>query len=283
MFAFNKKAKLYHAAFLIFSIALLSLVSTLCLAQLSEEEFGMADRPTVDTFAWGKVEWSGDEKPLAQARAEADTALSKADSPAQLHKIYEAYKETAQQQPSDLVAQFSWADATFQLATRNALLVQPDRKGPRGNQALREVLAPAAESFEKVAPSPTYEYTRLRFLLEALYTPLPQLVPIGQRLLKHAPKDYEVMFSLLVISPVNTDEERNQALLYAQELVKANPKTAKYYTAKGWIHFLIYQRTSKEADKIQAVESYQKFLELASPTDPFRKDAKEWMEMIQQS
>ncbi len=234
-------------------------------------------RSPFEHWNWTKEEWTADSRPFTLIRRSIDNALTKEAKPAALAL---RYKAEAQKKPRDPQAQFRWAYAAY----REFMAVYAVRY-PTGEDSLRLYRAGVALDVFP-APSPrSYEYTRLRFLVQVVQFPARELTQVGRRLIRHNPQDDEVMYRFLSVLAqiVSTDDERAEYLAIAQKLVQRDPKIAKYHAGLGGAYKTMWQQTKSKADAAKAIAGYRKYLELAPPNALFRKRAQWWIDYIQKN
>ncbi|RYZ92627.1 MAG: hypothetical protein EOP06_03705 [Proteobacteria bacterium] len=122
-------------------------------------------------------------------------------------------------------------------------------------------------------PSPrVYNWTRLRFLVDARNFPDTLLRPVGERLVQRDPKDYEVKYRLIdTFNPGESKAEKKQALIYAHDLIRLNPKRASGYSALGGVYYRDWLLNKNRTDAGNAIAAYQRYLKIAPPNEPFRR------------
>ncbi len=239
-------------------------------------------------YSWTHQKWVGNDQPYREIRSNIDTLLSQNNKPSEIAERYELYKTAAIKAPTDDRAQFAWGYAAFKIAGKNPSLIDPkiaklSTRSLKEGGGTRLAVAPVTRTLATIPTPYTYEFARLRFLLEVITLPSPELTAIGKRLVRHNFKDHEVMYSYIKIAEVKTKEDRELALSITRSLLEAGPGVPKYHTAQGAVYGDIYSITRDRLYKEKAIASYRKFLELAPADDPFREQAKRLIRMIQKA
>jgi len=199
---------------------------------------------------WMADQWTGSDKPFMTIRAEIDK-ISKQNQFSR--STLEGYRKQARSNPKDPVAQFRWGYAYYKAWNDGVSFGTPDEN--------LDTLLDVAWGLQQ-APSPhSYEYTRLLFIISALRTPA-FLSPVGKRLLRHTPKDYDVEFyfyqSLLSSA---APAERKEALLGTQKLTKEYPSKGGPYVALAEVYWVQWERGDIQSGPL-AVAAYQKYLSM---------------------
>ena len=203
--------------------------------------------PPID---WMTVSWEGSDKPFAASRAEIDniSKQNKFSLP-----ILEAYQKEAEKNPKDPLEQFRWGYADYK-ARNDGVLFKTIKED-------QDTLLDIAWSLQQ-APSPhSYEYTRLQFLISAQYT-VAFLSPVGKRLLKHTPEDYDVecyFYPSLLSSPVQGD--RDKALSGALRLIKQYPERGGPYSTLAEVYSANWLKGDTKSGPL-AIEASKKYLSM---------------------
>ena len=222
-------------------------------------------RPTID-MEWTKEKWA-DDKSYRQVRLAIDKAVASGQDPVALAQKY-------QKQGRDWtnpLAQYRWAYAAYAASRRVNFVKQGDQL-QKIYEALREA--------QRVASPRSYEYARLRFLtMERLY-PFNNLAPVGRRLIQRAPKDDEVRFVLaFLLDPVN---EKQEALLHTNYLIRKNPSNPKFYGLLGRIYTHgIMTAPNKNVEANKAIAAYRRAVQLTPLTSPTRATLLQKIKYIQ--
>ncbi len=224
---------------------------------------------TLDGWGWAAQPWTGDDRPCQKIRADIKKALNANHDPDALIAEYKAKADAA---PKDPQAAFGWAFAAWRVATWSK---EYQRKYSDFSD-LPDALASAP--FPK-----TYNYARLRFLIQAQVRPMPQLEELGKRLVNRDPKDIDVKYQLIkVLRQVPSPPENQEALKLAQELVQSDPKSALYYQVLGNIYEGAYLDFGfKKSDAQKAIAAFQKSQELLPPDDKDRERATAAIQTLQ--
>ena len=232
-----------------FPLALLVL-APLPTAALPTRTQPQTPRNWTTVWGWATASWGGDDRPYRQIRATIDNASSGGRKPQELMDFYET---AARKAPNDPEAQFRWAYAAYKAAltvnynTGERLLGDP-------RDAL--VLAPFPHS---------YEYARLIFLTEDYAVMLVyQLTPVGKRLLRRNPNDYEVKYGTardLMFS--RNPADRQLALKYIEELIRERPERPHPRELLGLFYYQRWQVSRSRDDAGRAIAAYQQYLQCA--------------------
>jgi len=215
------------------------------------------------SWAWTTERWDASDRPFQKVRDEVWRSISHGQHPEALVGKYKALARTEPYHPPyDLPAQFGWAYAAYQAAVA-------DPKFRNHGEFL-----PAIQALG-YGPSPrSYEYARLRFLMEAMNWPDIHLKIAGERLLRRMPNDFQVKYHLThVLAAGISPQDRDTAVVYAQQMVRAMPDKANMYSLLGETRFTRWLGNKSKADGDSAVAAYQKYLALAPQNDSFRKQA----------
>ena len=253
------------------SIILVGVLTTAianCFAQTTgpDESHHSTARPS--TWVWTTEKWTADDKPYVEIRQNIDKAIASGHKPDALLKKYEGM---AQKGKLSAQAQFRWAYAAWQ--ARKAVDRYDDQ---------RQRLWIPRRSFTRVASPRCYQYTRLRFLIEAWFLPTPRLKSVGERLVRRAENDYDVKAYMARILRTSTSlEERKKALAYAKDLVRLEPKRPSAYSTLGGVYFTSWLKTKNPDDGDKAVAAYRKYLDLAPRNAEWRPQAERLIHRIE--
>ena len=212
---------------------------------------------TRDGWKWTTEQWDGSEQPYQQIRKRIDDL---ADHGADLLALSNANKSVADAAPNDPKAQYAWAYAAWKF-TR---LPHESEKRYSLLQDIPEALA--------ATPSPhSYEYARMRFIIQSSLVCKPQLRSVGKRLLQREPSDDDVKNLLVrVYIPVQTLAEKAEAIAYLRQLIAENPKKASYQATYGWIYMTSYEALKQPSDADKAISYFQTYLRIAPADDDYR-------------
>jgi tetratricopeptide (TPR) repeat protein len=229
--------------------------------------------------AWMTQKWKGSDAPYRTIQAQIDRLVAQKRLP---RSLLQQYKEAAQKKPSDPQAQFRYGYAVFN-ASFNSSKIDIIFDGDEKERTLAEVVWALAE-----ANSPSaYSYARLRFLTTANYNSslLHHLKPIGLRLLHRNTKDYYVKYYVVrILSDSKSANEQQQALIYAQQMVRDYPKSASAHGTLAAVYLDRWPQGGRSMGE-QAIASYQKALELSPPNaanGQARRAAQELIALITQ-
>lgn len=179
-----------------------------------------------------------------------ESALTKADTPAQ---------------------RFGWAYATYATTVR----------GLWRNQRNREPFRKAAELLAREPVINSYEYNRLRFLIESKRFRDVRISPLGKRLLELRPDDAPVKYEVALLLSFSWDTADSQtAIRYAQEILRQSPQMPKAQTIIGSAYWSLWGGQHRAEDGRRAIAAYEEYLRLALPEDEWRSEAKRIIGLI---
>jgi hypothetical protein len=222
-------------------------------------------------WGWTNTKWTVSDEIQLRDRRLIDAAMPRGESHKKIVQIYRQHANAAQKRPFDHDAAFRWIYASY----RGQLV---DKEFDRRELSrARLALVTGHHPFENA------EWSRLRFLMEANSLPRPQLKPVGEKLLKKYPKDHEVKYHMIrvLMSGSFHDEGKQQALTYAQDLIRSDSKRPSYYAVLGEIYLRSCMWRKNSADARQAISAYQMYLKLAPPDAAFRKQAQDNLKWLQ--
>jgi len=141
-------------------------------------------KPTID-WSWTTEEWTGNSQPYQQIQTE----VQKLSEKKQLtNEVLQKQKVAAHQKPSDPQAQFRWGYAAWSVAAATPDLIERAR-----------LLKGVANALDLASSPRTYEYARLRFIMEAREAPFNELKRVGQRLVERNANDHYVKYYLVAV------------------------------------------------------------------------------------
>ncbi len=211
-------------------------------------------QPSADS--WTTESWAGDNRPYKEAREQINKAVADKQDPSTLVKQYEVL---AQQKPYDPKPEYRYAYATY----RAAIEAKPFNASS---------LISVRDALQRGFPPHAYDYTRLRFLVESTLFANKSLIPVGKRLLSHDPKDVSVEYNLIKVltcSVVASDKE--EAVKYAQDLVRARPENADYHATLAGAYLSIWFRSKDSTLANKAMTEYRQYLQLAPADADYRR------------
>lgn len=218
--------------------------------------------------AWVSQSWKSADAPYKAIRQTIEQQVTRGGN---VQSLLLNYKKQAQANPENAQKVFQWAYAAYQSIHTAPNMASEDYTNTV--QSVHQILAQA--------PFPnTYDYARLIYIFD---DDSPVLIPAGERLLAQNPNDSPVKMKLaanwsalagmdhVYKHQTNVKAER-RAITLAQELIKSEPKNARYQNLLGLIYSILYV-----SDKFQHPEyanksiiAYQEYLRLA-PSDVDRR------------
>lgn len=219
-------------------------------------------------WLWTQERWTGDDHPYLEIRREIDAAIAGGGN---LQVLLQAYQTQAHQKPTDPQAQFRWGYLAYRMAITKPHSVDKD-----------QILSYAGAALED-APSPhAYEYSRLRFLAREHVLISSHLKSLGERLIERNPKDEEARYALIhVLSDTFYPPKTAAALTNADYLLREHPKNARLYAIIADIHFGEWLTHKQKSEGDNAIASWQKSFQLASPRKQRLAMIQGYIKMIQ--
>lgn len=194
--------------------------------------------------AWTLEAWTADDKPYKQIEADIDKALS---AHALDKGTLEAYRLAAEKDYRNPQTVFRWVYASY--------------KGRRAVPPIPQANFPGPGVMDRVRPTHSYEYTRLRFLVQVEQGGFPTFRDVGERLLKHTPDDYVVRYYVITcIDPTVSASARHEALARAADLIRDYPQRPGPYLIRASVYYLLWYVHHSRSDGEQAIAGYQKYL-----------------------
>jgi predicted Zn-dependent protease len=263
-----------HRFVIVFAVSILCFtISALATPKGVTRHIGPDSRLLAAVWGWTTEPWTGDDQQYKKIRDEVWHRMEGEKDTADLVRQYGALaKKVPYHPPYDPEAQFRWAYTVYQAALANPQYRDSSDFGS-ASQALG------------YGPSPqTYQYTRLRFLMDAMNWPDNHLVSVGKRLLQHTPDDYQVKYQLAhILASTASAGDKKLALKYAQELVRSKPDQAVYHSLVSEVYFTTWLISKSRSDGDNAISAYKKYLSLAPQSDVFRSQAQYLITKIQKT
>lgn len=217
------------------------------------------------SWEWAQERWTGEDAPYVRIRINIDGAIARGQG---LEALARQYARVAAEKPRDPQAQFAWGYAAV-------LAGKPGRNVKAG------VPRAVSEALARTQSPRTYHYARMRFVLLMTWGTWLQMKPLSQRLLTKNPNDYNVKMHAVRLLAAGTKVEQKQAVLYAQQLVRANPKRASAHSALGDAHRERWVKTGDAQAARDALQAYRRSLALRPNGDSKREDLKFLIEMLE--
>lgn len=223
----------------------------------------------LENRSWVHESWTGSNAPYRSIAKQAKETITAANA---LAKVREAEK-IARSRPKDAVAQFAWGYAAY----TSASLGQNGGDSYRWKNYIMGVAKALAQ-----CPSPNAsEYARLRFLIEANYVHMIEIIPAGRRLMKLAPNDRAVRILLMGLLANSTSAaDRDEALKYARQYMQEAPHLAGRHARLADVYFARWFKTDNVEDGYAAIREYEEFIKLTPETVSYHKVAKERVQLM---
>lgn len=257
----NLKQITLHTVVLIVSISLVSVFSFAVSARSMPPD---ASHLLLPSIAWANMKWTGDNRQYHNIRIQVDQLAAQGKlTPELLRANYRSFQQT----PHDPLVLFRWA-----YADNLAIRLSPN---------LPQHFSPGDGAFAACPDPRTYDYDRMRLLLNWPGNEL-LLLPLAKRLLANDPKDYPLQYNLATMSS-GTDTPIKQAVAVkrAERLLAQYPNKPEIYGLLGGIYCDHWVFQKHAADGRKAIFYYQKYLQIAKPDDPWRKQANFWINRIE--
>lgn len=236
------------------------------LATNSDEESLLA-KPAI----WSSQEWTANDHPFRAAKTEIDKAVKNGKKP---EVVAQACEGQANKRPLQAIAVFRWAYAVDKAVAA---------KKPFDPEGLRKPLI----LMRRTMPPHSYEYARLRFLLESSlggsgsYS-LTKMV--GERLLQRNPKDVSVKMRMCsILTSSRNPQEPQRALKMAKELVADNSKSANRYLCLGNVYYSLWFRDQQKVQREGAIAAFRQYLKLKPANEPGRERVQGLINLLQRT
>lgn len=217
-------------------------------------------------FAWADESWSGDDGPYRRIRDEIDCLVTTGQKPEALALTYGVQARTRRSDPE---AVFRWAYAAYVAASVPHLSVA--EKYQRLGLSVSTMARPASPH--------SYQYDRIRYLLEVFISPVGDyhLIQMGERLLQREPNNREFFYDYVKnlsdggdawdrpYSRVHADLQK--ALSLAKTDLQAHPNDARLYRLIGDVYYAQWRHDNAQANAQSATQAYRRYLQLTTEPD----------------
>ena len=256
-------ARLCNAMLLILSLSTIEAIAAPLPPTISPTINGLSQN------VWLTERWTAKEQPFISARKNIETTVRAKHNVALLAAKYAAL---AQKYPTNSLYMFRWGLATYYVAQNENITWKPP---------IVERLLSRLSTF----PSPhSAQFARMRFLIETRYIGTPRLKTVGLRLLQRDPHDDAVKASMYpVLNVIGSPADGMLAVKLANELIAENPRYPKWHAMLGAAYYDISIRQNTRSNCLKSIAAYQKYLELAKPSDPFREQAERLIKELQKT
>ncbi len=210
--------------------------------------------------------WTASDKPYTGVVNELNERHTRGES---LEPLVQKYKALAYLHPADPVAQFASICADYALF--------------RSKNVDAETPWSLVERLQQADPGNVHQFARGRLMM-SLHSgqslSLPQVILVGNRLLRYDPKDEAVRKSLIDYL-VDKRSGTDSAVCYAVEGVKLEPQSDIAHSSLALAYQTVWASDRKNrAYAPKAVAEYEAYLRLARADDPFRKHAQYLISVI---
>lgn len=227
-------------------------------------------KSTYPTLLWMYQPWKGDGKPFRSIRNKIDKeALSEQIT----GKTARLYAEKAAKQPYNAQVQFQ--------AGYIALKVMENIRDPDNLYNSRDLAYPTEQALGRVPGPYTYEYDRLRFLIDVRCLTGAPLKELGRRLVLHNPQDYDVLFRLVSLLSISNPSERHESIVDAKRLVLLKPDRPSAYAQLGSVYYCIWAFSKSKKDAAKALLAFNGYLRIAPTDDVMQSEIKQLVKQVQ--
>jgi len=228
-------------------------VTTTVPTQTPFEQYGT----TLDGWGWASAPFSGDDAPYLAIVKTIEKGLKHGKS---VHSFVATYQDQEEFHSQDPLAVFAWGAAKCRSCSWVPSPVASDHD-----------LSALPDEMAAVLPQPhTYDWVRLRFLVQAEENAQPELQAVGERLLIRQPHDREVQWQLARVLRLSTNPAQvNESVQIAQALVAEDPKELLYrQMLANCLEDRFWNCGDKRADADAAIATYQYYVDHAPAGDP---------------
>ena len=216
-----------------------------------------------EDLSWTTERWQRKDV-YESLRSQLNTEISRSKS---YNSLVQKYRFRSEQRRQDPNAFFKFAYANFRYAQ------QTQKKDER---QFRNIL----QRFSQYPPQGSYEFTRLRFIYEALNFATPKLRIVGIRLLDRNTRDLDVNYHIINTLNIARADDHQLALTCAKRLVKLAPHKANSHATLGWVYFRAWSISKNQQEARLSLNAYNRYLQLAKPQEPFRPQAQRIVAML---
>ena len=209
-------------------------------------------RQNLESESWISEKWTGDNKPYRAITA----GIAKLIGQKQLKRALARFDSEASVNPTSASLQYRFVLADFSLEMQNWPIQRS--KVLRWREMLAGPDSPQ-----------TLDYSRLRFMVEAVYSANRKIKPLGLRLLQVTPDDKWVAFFVDRVKKASTDaQDIQENLKQAYLKLKSDPNDKSALSTIVRERMKIWAKSSKRSDAnaaITAYKQYQRILPVGSP------------------
>lgn len=212
--------------------------------------------------SWIMGAWTESDEPFLKLKKRIESELLAAKTSPKMQEIAERYEAQAKENPKDPQAVFAWAYANRKAAGL-------DLTHNYTNYRL-------SDAFE-AAPTPlSYEYVRLRYIVEAQQKFSEDLISLAKRLLQKKPDDTAVMYLLCDLLDTDKVDDRHLFDKLIGVLLEKFPNQAGLYEKRATFYHAAYLSSKQNQHKTKALGNYETYLKMEKDTE-----AREWVKINQ--
>jgi hypothetical protein len=213
---------------------------------------------TSDGWSWTKMDWKADNTPYAALRQRIEKQITESSDPA---AVVADYKQKADSDTANPLAEFAYGYA--------ALYFTEDYSAPQEEATI--VAWPVPDALARAKFPNTYDYARLRFVMQVQVHLMPELLRAGLRLANLNRNDVHVQTHFVeVLAYCGTEADTDRAIAYATNLISEFPGNADYPLSRGMIYLFRKNGSSQQPYKADGIADLQKYVDLSPSTDTLR-------------
>lgn len=250
------------------SILCLSLLSSLAFSSHAySQSRSHGPRPALHQYGWASEAWTGDDRPYQAERADIDRQISAGKD---REKLFRQCRVDVEKRPGDAVAVYRWGYSGYR-SCKN--LREQFQRSNRCRDIEREM--------DRVRSPRTYEYVRLRFLVQVTQGYYSDLAPVAERLFKRNPKDEEVVFRLRgLLCQSRQVADLRRAVQLGEGQVQRNPAMPGYLNGLGVAYHQLWHATGDVGNADKAVKIFNQCLKVVQSGSSHQEFAARELQLI---
>jgi hypothetical protein len=225
---------------------------------------------------WTKEKWDGNEKMYRDMRLAIDKQIKQGANPIELARQYQKQARSWTDSPG----QYRWAYAAYEAARKRGF---PERDEALKGISMEDIRQALDQAADEEASARNYEYARLRFLAFARVWPESRLAPMGERLLRRNPEDYEVRYWTIQVQSPTTDPDGKVMLSHVNWILKNMPSNPMGHYLLGEAYSRIWMSTWDKNDSDKAIAAYNSYFQRVPQDHRYRKSAERRIKLIHTS
>jgi len=202
---------------------------------------------TSESWAWAAMTWNDNNVRYAEMRQQIEQELDAGQNP---QIVIDEYKRNSSSDPKNPLYAFAYCYASWFASTNR---IAPLPYGPDVLDRLCSVNFPN-----------TFDFARLRFLIQLKIHYSSQLIAVGARLTKLDPQDKHVLANYIdALWYSRTDENTSLALKYLQSMIDSYPNDPVPYAQRGFVYCDLYSRFKIPSYRQLALADLQRYMTVA--------------------